>query len=300
MRILTPLLLLLALTASCTPQTGDAMVSEISTAEMIVLPNDASTAGGLKFERIVALGNGTAEILVAMGLGSLVVGRDIASDISELSEVPVVTNGHEVSAEKVLQVDPDLVIVDSNSSPRSAIAQLERVGIRIVRVPESYGLGGIKEKVDAVAAALGDSSRGDLLNKEIADAIGRIDDAQGEDLDVLFLYLRGSNGIFLVGGKGSGADALITAAGAQDVGATLYKNPFTPINSEAILDLKPDRYLLMSAGLASVGGIEAFRRLPGIDSSVPVITVDDSLLLSFGPRTPDLIRRLSEALYDAS
>lgn len=299
MRILTPLLLLFALTASCTPQTGNAIVSEISTAEMIVLPHDASTAGGLKFERVVALGNGTAEILVAMGLGSLVVGRDIASDISELSEVPVVTNGHEISAEKVLQVEPDLVIVDSNSSPRSAIVQLERVGIRIVRVPEKYGLGGIKEKVDAIAAVLGDSARGDLLNKEIADAIGRIDDAQEENLDVLFLYLRGSNGIFLVGGKGSGADALITAAGAQDVGATLYKNPFTPVNSEAILNLKPNRYLLMRAGLASVGGIEAFRRLPGIDPSVPVITVDDSLLLSFGPRTPDLIRRLSEALYDA-
>ena len=275
-------------------------MSEISSAEMITLSQDPSSLEGSSSLRVAAVGNGSAEILVAMGFTKLIVGRDIASEIEALREIPIVTNAHEISAEKVLSVDPDLLIIDSNSSPKSAIAQLERSGIRIVEVPESYDLDGIKEKIAVIAEAIGDPGRGELLTQEISRKIAKIGAEEGEKFDLLFLYLRGSNGIFLVGGKGSGADALIEAAGARDIGSTLYSNPFTPINSEAILGLKPDRYLLMSAGLESVGGIEAFRKLPGIDPKVPVITVDDSLLLSFGPRTPDLIRQLSEAIHGNS
>lgn len=294
-RILTPALLSLVLTASCSSPAQNQTVSEISSAAMVALTEEISQASPTA--RVAAVGNGTAEILVAMGLAGLIVGRDIASEIEELRAIPIVTNGHEISAEKVLGVSPDLLIVDPNSSPKSAISQLERSGIRTVQVPESYSLDGISEKVAAIAQAIGDPERGELLNQEIMRAIDEVKTKERKSLSVLFLYLRGSNGIFLVGGRGSGADALIMAAGARDIGSTLYSNPFTPINSEAILGLEPDRYLVMSAGLASVGGIDAFRNLPGIDPQVPVISVDDSLLLSFGPRTPDLIRQLSEALH---
>lgn len=272
-------------------------MSEISSAAMISLEDRSFPEASNEISRVAAVGNGAAEILVAMGLRAMIVGRDIASEIDQLSNIPVVTNGHEISAERVLRVEPDLLIVDENSSPRSAIAQIARAGVRIVQIPESYELDGITKKIEVIAAAIDQSERGALLIEEIRNAIDDIRQRATEGTDLLFLYLRGGNGIFLVGGKGSGADALIAAAGGRDLGSTLYKNPFTPINSEAILGLRPDRYLLMSAGLSSVGGIDAFRDLPGIDRNVPVITVDDSLLLSFGPRTPDLIRQLSEAIH---
>ena len=248
--------------------------------------------------RIAAVGNGVAEILVAMGLENLIVGRDIASEIDQLADLPIVTNGHDLSAEKVLAVRPTLLITDPNTSPRSAINQVARSGVEVIEVPESFSVQGITSKINLIATTLGVPEVGRVLNQRIEDATAEVSVKQSNpSARVLFLYLRGSNGIFLVGGPGSGADTLLEAAGAVDLGSTLYKNPFTPINSEAILGLKPDRYLLMSAGLESVGGVEAFRKLPGIDPTVPVITVDDSLLLSFGPRTPDLIRQLNEAIY---
>jgi ABC-type hemin transport system substrate-binding protein len=36
------------------------------------------------------------------------------------------------------------------------------------------------------------------------------------------------------------------------------------------------------------------------DRNRAVIAVDDSLLLSFGPRTPDLLRQLSDAIGEVS
>jgi iron complex transport system substrate-binding protein len=57
----------------------------------------------------------------------------------------------------------------------------------------------------------------------------------------------------------------------------------------------------MEKGLLSVGGIDGLLKLPGVAQTEAgknraVIAVDDSLLLSFGPRTPDLVAQLSEAI----
>ena len=57
----------------------------------------------------------------------------------------------------------------------------------------------------------------------------------------------------------------------------------------------------MSKGLESVGGVSGLVKLPGIaqtpaGKSSRIIDVDDSLLLSFGPRTPSLVTQLGKAL----
>lgn len=281
----------LVFTAGCSTQEVSAEVTQITDASMTML-DQVDMNGPAK--RVVAVGNGVAELIVAMGLKDLVVGRDIASEINELSAIPIVTNGHDLSAEKVLSHDPDILIVDPNTSPKSAIQQIQNVGVRVVEVPESFDLAGIAKKIELIAAALDERDRGSELSSALEKEWGNLKKGSSR---ILFLYLRGGNGIFLVGGRGSGADSMIDAAGGVDLGSTLYKNPFTPINSEAILSLDPDHYLVMSAGLESVGGIEEFRKLPGIDPKIPVIAVDDSLLLSFGARTPDLIRKLNRAIY---
>jgi iron complex transport system substrate-binding protein len=52
--------------------------------------------------------------------------------------------------------------------------------------------------------------------------------------------------------------------------------------------------------LASVGGIDGLLELPGITQtpaakSRSVVSIDDDLLFSFGPRTGELIIRLAQA-----
>jgi iron complex transport system substrate-binding protein len=92
--------------------------------------------------------------------------------------------------------------------------------------------------------------------------------------------------------------------GALDVGAATLTNPFSAMTSELLASLNPDVLLVMSKGLQSVGGVSGLVQLPGIAQTAAaknkrVIAVDDSLLLSFGPRTPDLIEQLSVAMAKA-
>ena len=61
----------------------------------------------------------------------------------------------------------------------------------------------------------------------------------------------------------------------------------------------------MTKGLESVGGLTGLTQLPGIAQTSAgqhkrVVTVDDSLLLSFGPRTIPLISRLRADILKAS
>jgi len=253
--------------------------------------------------RIVALANGAAELISAMGYLDNLVGRDIASSTPELKDVPVVTSGHQVIPETIIALQPTLVIVDDATGPSSAITKLESAGIKIVKISQSWNLADLVIKVEEIGAALGAPQSAALLRNILLESVnGNLVAASPVDkrLKVAFLYLRGTSSIYLVGGQGSGADYLINATGAIDIGAQQLDKPFTPLTAETMAQLNPDLILVMIAGLESVGGVSGLVELPGIAQTQAgknrqVVAVDDSLLLSFGPRTPSLISELAAA-----
>jgi iron complex transport system substrate-binding protein len=158
-------------------------------------------------------------------------------------------------------------------------------------------------KIKELGAALGAPQSAALLQKVLAETVdGTMAGATSADkqLKVAFLYLRGTSSIYLVGGQSSGADYLINATGAIDIGAKQLAKPFTPLTAETMAQLNPDLILVMIEGLESVGGVSGLVELPGIaqtnaGKNRQVVAVDDSLLLSFGPRTPSLIEKLAAA-----
>ncbi len=253
-----------------------------------------------EFTRVIALANGSAEIIASMGHLNILVGRDIASDAPALESVEVVTSGHQIVAEKILSLEPDLVLIDASSGPSSAIQVLESAGIRIVKISEAWQLSEINRKISEVAQAIGAVEDGNALTAALQKSTKMLTQiAPGKT--IAFLYLRGGSAVYLIGGKGSGTDSLISAIGGVDAGAQKFTNPFTPMTAEAVATLNPDVFLVMSKGLESVGGVEGFIELPGIAQTKAgknraIVAVDDSLLLSFGPRSYSLLEELSQSV----
>ena len=248
-------------------------------------------------ERVVVLANGVAEIMNSLNAKALIVGRDLSSSEKALEDIPVVTSGHQVVPEKVIALKPDLVIIDASTGPQSAIDQIRSAGIRVEQTPESWNLADISLKVQAVANVIGAPQQGELLNQAIESAI--VNSKLSSKPRIAFLYLRGTSSIYLIGGEGSGADSLISAIGGIDVGAAALPRPFNTLTAESLATLNPDVIIVMTKGLESVGGISGLLKLPGVAQTEAgkkqaVIDVDDSLLLSFGPRTPSLVQVLAE------
>lgn len=249
-------------------------------------------------QRIVSLATGVGETLVALGVGDRVVGRDETSEVP--ADAEVVTKAHNVSAERVIALDPDLVIVDARTTPPEALDGIEAAGARIVTVPEAWTLADMAPRTQAIADAVGvDPSA--LLATLPAETSPSPTASSADAPTVAFLYLRGTSAIYLLGGAGSGADALITAAGGVDVGAAAGLEAFTPLTAEELINLNPDVLLVMTKGMESVNGVDGLLALPGVAQTSAgrdgrVIAVDDEVLLSFGPRTGALVDLLRAAL----
>ena len=248
-----------------------------------------------------------AETVFSLGLGDNVVGRDTSTGFTEAAHLPEVTvGGHSISAEAVLELDPTVVLTDASLGPPEAQQQLREAGVPVVFFDPTRTLDGVGPQIEAVAAALGVPDAGHELAQrtraEITDALADVtpaDPAQAER--VAFLYLRGS-AVMMLGGPGSGADELIGAIGAQDAGTAVgLDRQFVPITSEALASAAPDVLLLFDGGLDSVGGVDGLLRVPGVaqtpaGADLRVVTVDDTALLGFGPRTAATLRALADAV----
>jgi iron complex transport system substrate-binding protein len=257
----------------------------------------------LSVSRVVVLANGVAEIIQSLNAQSVIVGRDISSTEDSLSDIPIVTSGHQVLPEKVIALKPDLVLIDASTGPKSAIEAIRSAGIKVIQTPESWSLADLPIKVRAVGDAIGAQDQAEDLVQQLNQSL-RVSTVKNSPR-VAFLYLRGTSSVYLIGGAGSGADSMLDAIGAIDIGAQSLDRPFNTLTAESLAELNPDVILVMSKGLESVGGVQGLLKLPGVGQTKAgknsaVIDVDDSLLLSFGPRTPSLVEALAKALNKVS
>lgn len=79
---------------------------------------------------------------------------------------------------------------------------------------------------------------------------------------------------------------------------------YRPLTPEAAAAAEPDVILFTTSGLASLGGPEAARGVPGLNvlfelGSPAILTMDDLYLLGFGPRTGAAVADLAEQLASA-
>ncbi|GGX35970.1 heme/hemin ABC transporter substrate-binding protein [Streptomyces noursei] len=259
-----------------------------------------------KADRIVPLTGSLSELVYSLGLGDKVVARDITTTFAQAQRLPVVTRAHDVSAENVLALKPDVVLADTTTGPAEAIGQIRDAGIPLVVLEPAKRLSDVGRRIDEVAAALGVQRAGSRLKERTGQRLAAVEKKiphHGDRPRVAFLYLRGSASVYLLGGAGSGADSLIEAAGGVDAGkeSGLTKD-FTPITSEALAKAAPDVLLVMSKGLDSVGGVDGLLKIPGVAETPAgmdrrVAAVDDGVLLNFGPRTDQVLASLVEQIH---
>jgi iron complex transport system substrate-binding protein len=257
-------------------------------------------------ERIVVLRGNIAEVVVALGLADRVVGRDVSTTVAELDGSEVVTRAHDVSAESVLSLRPDIVLADTDTGPPEALDHLRSAGVAVVTFRPATRVDQIGPRIREIAAALGMAGAGEAVASETIERIEAVTDAAPRRRDrptVAFLYLRGPAGVYLLGGPGSGADSMVAAAGGVDAGTRLgLERAFTPLTAEALVAADPDVLLMTTTGLESVGGTEGLLGLPGVAQTAAartgrIATVEDGLLYSFGTRTPVALEQLADRLH---
>ena len=253
-----------------------------------------------------------ASTVFALGLGDQVVGRDSSTMFAGTEDLPVVTKtGHSLNAEAILELAPTVILTDTTIGPKEIRQQLRDAGITIVVISSERRLDTTDELVTEIATALGVPSRGaaliERLDADLADALAEISEVVPTDVDdrarMLFLYVRGNANVYYIFGEDSGADSLIDAVGGVDVAAEIGWEGMKPMTAEALVAAAPDVLVMMTDGLESVDGIDGLiERIPAIAETPAgahrrVIDMADSEILSFGPRSAEVIGAIARALY---
>ncbi|GIF21982.1 iron complex transport system substrate-binding protein [Actinoplanes tereljensis] len=278
-----------------------------------VLPVTVDSADGRKVtvksaDRILAVNlyGSLGELVFSLGLGDRVIGRDTSTAFPTAAKLPLVTpQGHDLSAEAILKLNPTVLLADDSIGPATVLDQIRAAGIPVVIVDDTQNLEAVPEHIRAVAAALGVTEAGERLVKRVQDEIDtarKSAPADGRKTKIAFLYVRGTAGVFLIGGEGAGSDAMIEAIGATDAGTAAGLKKFRPLTSEGLINTAPDVILVMTEGLKSVGGVDGLLKLPGVAQTPAginrrIVDMDDGILLNFGGRTGKAVEALAKAVY---
>lgn len=277
------------------PRSGDEPVTVTDTSRVVAMDLSGS---------IVAT-------VLGLGLGPTLVGRDEAAAFPSVEEVPVVTGmSHTVNVESILALEPTLVITDGSVGPSDAVRQLADAGVPVVYVQNDPTFAGAAELARQVAAVYGTPAQGEALATRITEqvdatraAVAAIVPAGSDPLRMVFVYLRGDSGIYYIFGRESGADELIAALGGLDAADDAGIKGMRPLTDEAMLAADPQVILVMTDGLASVGGVDGLLAAkPAISLTTAgrhrrIIDMDDHQILAFGPRSADVVDALARAIY---
>ncbi|MEC3956316.1 ABC transporter substrate-binding protein [Nocardia sp. CDC153] len=247
-----------------------------------------------------------AQTVVALGLRSKLVGRSNSAAFPAVKDLPTVSSGSgTLSVEAVAALRPSVFLTDTTAVTPALREQLKALGITVVYFDDKRTLDGVVPQIQAVADALGVSQAGKALAKRTTDEIAAATASvphQDAKPKIAFLYLR-STAITMIFGPGSGAESLISAIGGIDAAtASGITQDFLPITSEAMIAAAPDVLLVMSDGLASVGGVDGLEKVPGVAQTPAgrdrrVVDMNDAVLLSFGPNTGRVLTALIKAVY---
>lgn len=264
--------------------------------------------------RIVALDiAGTlATTLAGLGLQDSLVGRDSSTELPGTEDLPnLTTDGHTLNPEAVLAVRPTLVITDGSIGPIDGFQQLRDAGIAVVFVEDLDGFDGAEELARQVGAAAGMADAGEALAQRIGEQVAEVKaqiaqmapSAEEDKLRMVFVYLRGSAGIYYVFGDESGADELIAALGGVDAAADAGIDGLSPLTDEAMVAANPDLILVMTSGLESVGGVDGLLAdrpaiaLTAAGQHRRIVDMEDREILGFGPRSAAVLDALARAIY---
>lgn len=266
--------------------------------------------------RILALdGTGSlASVVWALGFGPSVVGRDLTTGWESAKHLPLVMDNHTLNAESILDLNPTLILTDYSVGPYDVQLQMRNAGIPVVFFDGAKDIDDIPRLIGDVASALGVPELGKQyvgdFTKRLDDTIARIaaiaPEAEADKVRTVFLYMRGRAGVYYMYGNNPDgstgiAGVLIEQLGAIDVAG---EENWTSGNltAEGLMNLEPDLILMLTLGLESVGGIDGLLNVPGVAQTPAgerrrVVDMSDYEMFTWGPRTPDVLIALAEAIY---
>lgn len=155
------------------------------------------------------------------------------------------------NAEEVLRERPDLVLAGTFAAAPTRML-LKRIGVLLVEVPPAESFEQIRMNARLVARAVGTEEKGEALIAEMDATLAEF----ARTAPARRIVVAGWDGVGNVPAKGTLFDAILTAAGGENVVERLSSNAFngyTAVDLEQLVAVQPD---ILAFGNARVGRLD--------------------------------------------
>ncbi|HVI53412.1 MAG TPA: ABC transporter substrate-binding protein [Candidatus Sulfotelmatobacter sp.] len=194
-------------------------------------------------DRVASLNLCSDQAVMALLPRQRIVGLSRWAADPHLSAVAVQAQGIptlSASAESVLLSNATTVVTGTYGDGKT-LALLQKLGVRVIRVPAADSFPEVMTALRAAANDLGDPARGEALTVELQGRIDRLA-AQSPEHRPLAAYYRPDGG---TAGRGTSVDTAMTAAGYRNLAAELGKQGWTGLDLETLL-LHPPEVIITS------------------------------------------------------
>lgn len=252
--------------------------------------DNADVSSEKKEQRFVSVLPSYTEILFDIGAGNEIVGvSDYCDRPEEAKKITKVGNYYTHSAEKIYSLKPDAVFI-----PESSVyvlgAELEKLNVRVVRIPQEKNIEDIFSTIRILSAETGRKKEGAALISSLKAFVPP--EYKGRRKKI---YIDVDAGLWTCGGLSYLSD-MVRLAGGENVFADVPRNYFQAA-WESVLKSEPDFILTISGSFSDFKKRPLAAGLPAIKNKA-FAEFDRSQISRPGPSIFPLIKEISKIIRD--
>jgi iron complex transport system substrate-binding protein len=297
-----------ASTPSSSPSTPPATAAAAAGSAFPVTVTAANGAVTIKAKpaRIVSLAPTATEDLYAIGAGSQVVAVDQDSDYPANAPVTKLS-GLTPNLEAIAKYNPALVIASQNSG--GLVSGLTKLGIPVLIEPAVANLAGAYQQIDQIGQATGHLAQAEQTTATMkAQIAATVKQADASHPDLTYYWELTANPYYSVT-SATFIGQIVALFGLKNIADAADKasdGGYPQLTEEYILKAQPQIVFLADNQAADGGQTPAIvARRPGW-SALPavkdheVIGLNDDIASRWGPRLPQLVAEIAQAVEQAS
>lgn len=233
----------------------------------------AFSVQALAVERVVSLAPSLSEIVVELGAADLLAGvLDGGERPAALAKVASVGRYGQLDMERLLSLNPDLILLWPGSVGPAQRAQLQRLNIPVY-VAEPHSLEQLTTQVQAIAEQLGRADAGRILAAQLRQRLADLRQRYQRAEPLRVFYQVWDQPLYTVGGGQIISDAL-SVCGARNVFEDLQL-PAPQISVESVLQRNPE--VILAGDQAQLDAWKAWPQISAVAQGRLLLVPDKGL-----------------------
>lgn len=244
-------------------------------------------------KRIISLAPHTTELLFAAGAGEAVIAVTAWSDFPlQVKNIPSVGSATDLDVERIIKLQPDLVVAWKNGNKPRQIAHLRKFGIKVFE-SEPKTLDDIAHSIKKLSMLAGTEQIGEQQALAFQQKIRALKNKYQHAAEVSYFYQVWQKPLMTLNGKHLVTEAL-KICGGKNIFSELIPTAPT-VNSESVIQKKPEVIFMSSEEKNATTIWQSFPNMTAVSRN-NLFTINGSIMNRAGPRMAEATEQLCEKL----